>query len=82
VWQTKQRRRRLRILPAQVHGLYNRRHFNVDPRFVYGLCVGGQFEAMLKTGRKWSERDARALTDRAYQDGLLDRMMRQGLWRH
>jgi hypothetical protein len=28
--------------------MYNRSHFNVDPRFVYGMCVGGQFEKMLK----------------------------------
>jgi site-specific DNA-cytosine methylase len=62
--------------------IYNRRHFNVDPRFVYGMCVGGQFEAMLKVhskARKWSERDARALTDQQYRNNLLERMMRQGL---
>jgi hypothetical protein len=62
--------------------VYNRRHFNVDPRFVYGQCVGGQFEAVLKIhrkARKWSERDARALTDKTYRDDLLKRMMRQGL---
>jgi hypothetical protein len=28
--------------------MYNRSHFNVNPRFVYGMCVGGQFEKMLK----------------------------------
>jgi hypothetical protein len=32
--------------------VYNRRHFNVDPRFVYGMYVGGQFEAMLKIHSK------------------------------
>ena len=34
-----------------------------------------------RKARKWSERDARALTDKTYQDGLLKRMMRQGLAR-
>ena len=62
--------------------VYTRRHFNVDPRFVYGMCVGGKFEKILKlhaTARKWSEKDARALTDDRYRSGLLEQMMRQGL---
>ena len=75
-------RRGLRILPTQMHSLQpdNRRHFDVDPRFVYGQCVGGQFEAMLRIhrrARKWPECDARALTDRTYRDGLLKHMMHQ-----
>ena len=32
-----------------------------------------------RKARKWSERDARALTDKTYRDSLLKRMMRQGL---
>lgn len=62
--------------------VYTRRHFNVDPRFVYGMCVGGKFEQALKLhskARRWSEKDARALTDDRYCDNLLEHMMRQGL---
>ena len=46
------------------------------------MCVGGQFEKILKIhkkARKWSERDARALTDSNYRDNLIHDMMRQGL---
>jgi hypothetical protein len=32
-----------------------------------------------RKARKWSERDARALTDKTYRDSPLKRMMRQGL---
>ena len=62
--------------------VYTRRHFNVDPRFVYGMCVGGKFEQTLKLhskARRWSEKDARALTDDRYRNNLLEQMMRQGL---
>ena len=46
------------------------------------MCVGGKFEKILKLhakARKWSEKDARALTDDRYRSGLLEQMMRQGL---
>jgi hypothetical protein len=46
------------------------------------VCVGGKFEQTLKLhskARRWSEKDARALTDDRYRDNLLEQMMRQGL---
>ena len=42
------------------------------------MCVGGKFEQTLKA-RRWSEKDARALTDERYRNNLLEQMMRQGL---
>ena len=64
--------------------VFVRNHVNFDPRFLYGDCVGGNFERMLKMHRKakgWSEQDTRALTDDRHRDNMLQRMIRAGLTR-
>ena len=63
--------------------IYTRRHFNVtDRRVIYGMCVGRKYEQMLRMhskARKWSEKDARALTYERYRNNMINQMMRQGL---
>jgi len=46
------------------------------------MCVAGKYEKILKLhskARKWSEQDARALSDERYRHDMLEQMMRQGL---